>query len=236
MGAIQSTIRARGAAFPITVISAQSAFFRGSAAQWNIVAPDPGTLNAGDVVIVHLAIQNGRDDVPQPSGWDSLSGGSAGDLGQFKSTLFGRRMASGGTVSLDDRTWPFFVSTLGSSARISTVVLRGVRNLGGPVSGEASVRFTIVDASLGVPAGLETISRPANPILSMHMVHTASGAISGPPVGWTSILESVDSGGTQGGTYYIEVQQNSSVGTTTAAARTTSPFRRATALVDVYAP
>jgi hypothetical protein len=235
MGVVQSMIRARGGNFPITVVSAQSAFYQGSAATWPLVAPDPGALNTGDVVLVHLAIQNGRDDVPQPSGWDNLGRVVAGANDEFQSILYGLRMSSGGTIPTADRTWPHFVGSVGSAARISIVVLRGVRNTG-PVSFNVDRTFSVVNASLGTPAGLQSQARSAATVLALHFVHTNSGTISGAPSGWASALEVTDSGGTTGGTYYIETAQFTSTGTTAALARTTSPLRRATALVNVYAP
>lgn len=235
MSVAQFTIRARGQSFPVTIVSAQTAFYQGIGPQWNVVAPDPGALNANDIVLVHAALQNAKEDLPLPSGWQQLLYSTAGANDEYASILYGRRVSSPGTLPANDRTWLYFTNfATGSFVRLSIVVLRGVP--GGDLISFFSARTgSIVNGTLGAPAALTSHTRPAAVSLSLHFVHTAAGSISAAPAGWTSVLEAVDGAGTDAGSYYVEAAQYAESGTTTALARTTSPLRRATALISLVA-
>lgn len=248
MGVMQSLIRARGGAFPISVVFSGSTFYQGSGATFTTIAPDPGTVDVGDVVLVHLAVQNGRpSSAPNPFppsavgisdgvGWSQLVFTTTGTNGEFGTYIYAIRATSTGTISAEERTFDWFVNTVNSQLRVSTVVVRGVRN-GGLLGFDVTPRTgSIVSRAGAIDATLQNGARSAATMLALHFCHVNSGTFSGAPAGWTSVHEVTDSGGTVGGGYYIESAQYSSTGTTNATARTTCPLRRATALVHFIAP
>jgi hypothetical protein len=63
MGILQAGFRRRrGLGGPISIPFSGVAHYVGSSAQWSVVAPDPGLLQANDVVLVYLSVINGGED------------------------------------------------------------------------------------------------------------------------------------------------------------------------------
>ena len=223
----------RGLGGPISVVFSGVDHALTSNAQWSVVAPDPGALQVGDVVLVYLSVINGGEDgvAPGTNGWGFFGGDFLENAGRnYGSYLWVRRVASAGSIPVEQRIFSFFTNFVGSSTQLVIVVLRGVRNTGF-ISGDFDNR---VFRTAVPPAAAAPLSQVRGGIgrLGISFGHTQSGSIGGPPPGWTSIVQQSNAAGIA----YCEAQWFPAAATTSQSARSPSPTARGFGLVHAIAP
>ena len=233
MSIIQAAVRARPPASPISVVFSGAASLITENAQWSLIFPSPGSLLAGDVVLFFNSIRNGGEDFRPPL-TNLLSGDFTDDGGlrNYESSVWGYRMASGGTLPQEDRQFGYFVNQVGSYGHGVMLVLRGVRE-SGFLTADIVNRSAAAVALTG-SAALRSATRTEAKALAISFGAVSTGTLGGAPAGWEGIIQNNNP---DGGSVYLESQYFPSTGTTTQVARSPEPTRRfATALVHAIAP
>jgi hypothetical protein len=233
MSMTKAAVRLRAPVSPISVVFASSTVYDGNDAIWSMTAPDPGAIQASDVVLVYHYAGNGRYN-SSPSGWETLLFQEI----EVSANVFYQAavLASRGNTSLSAamRTWEWFVNFVGSSGAIVIVVLRGVQD-----TGSLSTDLPTSERSLGLSSGNAPLRSVARGGSRRFAVAFSAGSAAPSGVGaaaapWVDVHTVGPAGSAS---RYAESQWFPASGTTDQVARSPQPtLRYTTALIHARAP